>query len=114
MLVNKLIMSSRYIFLLLIILAVALEVAADVLFKKWSQGNKNYWLIAGLVIYMIGTAFWAYSLKYGHLSKAISIFAVLNLIILVLVGVLVFKEDMSLINKIGIILGIMSVILIEI
>jgi len=103
----------KYIFLFLIALAVGLEVAADVLFKKWALENKNYLLIVGLVIYMIGTTFWAYSLRYGHLSKAISIFAVLNLIILVLVGVLFFKEDLSMINKIGVILGIVSVILIE-
>ena len=60
------------------------------------------------------TTFWAYSLKYGHLSKAISIFAILNLVILVLVGVFIFKEDLSLTNKIGIILGIIGIILIEI
>lgn len=106
-------MIAKYIFLLLIALAVALEVAADVLFKKWSLGSKSYWLIIWLAIYMIGITFWAYSLKYGHLSKAISIFAVLNLIILVLVGVFVFKEDLSLTNKIGIILGIIGIILIE-
>ncbi|HEY4495263.1 MAG TPA: EamA family transporter, partial [Candidatus Paceibacterota bacterium] len=70
--------------------------------------------IIGLVIYMVGTTFWAYSLKYGHLSKAISIFAILNLVILVLVGVFIFKEDLSLTNKIGIILGIIGIILIEI
>ena len=107
-------MIAKYIFLLLITLAVALEVAADVLFKKWSLESKSWWLIVGLVIYMIGTTFWAYSLKYGHLSKAISIFAILNLIILVLVGVFIFKEDLSLTNKIGIVLGIIGVILIEI
>lgn len=106
-------MIAKYIFLFLITLAVALEVAADVLFKKWSLGSKSYWLIIGLIIYIVGTTFWAYSLKYGHLSKAISIFAVLNLVILVLVGVFIFKEDLSLINKIGIIVGIISVILIE-
>lgn len=106
-------MIAKYIFLFLITLAMALEVAADVLFKKWSLGSKSCWLIIGLAVYMIGTTFWAYSLKYGHLSKAISIFAVLNLIILVLIGVLVFKEDLSLINKIGIVLGIIGIILIE-
>lgn len=91
-----------------------MEVTADVLFKKWSLGSKNHWLIIGLIIYIIGTTFWAYSLKYGHLSMAISVFAVLNLIILVLVGVFVFKEDLSLTNKIGIILGIIGIVLIEI
>lgn len=104
---------SKYLFLLLVTLAVALEVIADVLFKKWAIENKNYLLTVGLAIYMVGTAFWAYSLRYEYLSKAISVFAVLNLIILVLVGVLFFKEDLSTTNKIGVILGIVSVILIE-
>ena len=82
---------AKYIFLLLITLAVALEVFADVLFKKWAIENKNYLLAIGLIVYMVGTTFWAYSLRYGHLSRAISIFAVLNLIILVSVGIIFFK-----------------------
>ena len=104
---------SKYIFLTLIALAVILEVIADILFKKWSLVNKNSLLIAGLVIYFIGTFIWAVSLKYELLSKAISIFTILNLIIVVLVGVLIFKEDLSSINKLGIGLGVISVILIE-
>ncbi len=95
-------------------LAVSLEIVADVLFKKWSLGSKNYLFIAGMIIYMIGTAFWAYSLKFENLSKAISVFVISNLIILVLVGVFIFKENLSLVNKIGIIIGIIGIILIEI
>ena len=82
--------------------------------KSGRWGAKVIGSSSGLSLYIVGTTFWAYSLKYGHLSKAISIFAILNLIILVLIGVFVFKEDLSLTNKIGIILGIISVILIEI
>ncbi len=104
----------KIIFLVLVLLAVALEIIGDVLFKKWSIDNKYILLYLGLIIYFIGTIFWAISLKYEYLSKAISVFTVLNLIIIVLVGVLYFKEDLSLINKIGIALGILSVILIEI
>jgi len=48
-----------------------------------------------------------------YLSKAISVFTVLNFIIIVLIGVLYFREDLSLINKIGIALGILSVIFLE-
>jgi multidrug transporter EmrE-like cation transporter len=104
----------KFIFFGLITLAVALEVVGDIFFKKWSINNKNILLYAGLLIYFIGTVFWAVSLKYEYLSKAISVFTVMNLIIIVLVGVLYFKEDLSLINKFGIGLGILSVVLIEI
>lgn len=106
--------SSKIIFFTLTTIAVLLEVVGDIYFKKWSLENKNLLLYLGLFIYFIGTIFWAVSLKYEYLSKAISIFTVLNLIIVVLVGVLYFQENLSLINKIGIVLGIVSVILIEI
>ncbi len=107
-------MVSKFIFFGLISLAVALEVTGDIFFKKWSLGTKNILLYVGLLVYFIGTIFWAISLKYEYLARAISVFTILNLIIIVLVGVLYFKEDLSLINKIGIGLGILSVILIEI
>lgn len=101
----------KLIFFGLIVLAVALEVVGDVLFKKWTIDNKNLLLYSGFLIYAISTIFWAISLKYDFLSKAISIFTILNLIVVVLVGVLYFKEDLSLLNKIGIGLGALSVIL---
>lgn len=98
----------------LIILAVILEVMADILFKKWVIESKNLLFALGLLIYFIGTIFWAISLKYEFLSKAISIFTILNLIVIVLAGIIIFKENLTLLNKIGIGLGILSIILIEI
>lgn len=106
--------SFKFLFFGLMALAVAFEVFADVLFKKWAIENKNILLAIGLLIYFVGTIFWAFSLKYEFLSKAISIFTVLNLIVVVLVGVIMFKENLSLVNKIGIGLAILSVILVEI
>lgn len=105
--------SLRLIFFSLVIIAVALEVIGDVLFKKWSIEAQNLLLIIGLLVYFIGAVFWAVSLKYELLSRAISIFTILNLIIIVLVGVFMFKEELSLINQVGIFLGVASIILIE-
>ena len=104
----------KFIFLGLIALAVVFEVAGDIFFKKWSLESKNILFYVGLLVYLVGTIFWAVSLKHEYLSRAVSIFTVLNLIAVVLVGVFYFKEDLSLINKIGISLGVLSVILIEI
>jgi len=110
-------MSSGFILKLLffglITLSVFFEVAGDIFFKKWSIDNKNILLYLGLIIYFIGTVFWAISLKYEHLSKAIPVFTVLNLVLAVLVGAFYFKENLSLVSKIGIGLGILSVILVE-
>ena len=90
-----------------------LEIVADIVFKKWAIDDSRYLLGVGLAVYFIGTIFWAISLKYEHLSTAISIFTILNLIIIVLVGVIYFNEDLSLVNKLGIGLGILSVVLME-
>lgn len=103
----------KYLFFAFILLAVGLEIIADILFKKWATENTNLLLITGLLLYFLGTAFWAFSLKYEFLSKAISIFSVLNLIIVALVGIFYFKEDITILNKIGIALGVLSIILIE-
>lgn len=105
--------NTKLIFFGLIVVAVVLEIAADIMFKKWAIDSKFHILAVGLTVYFIGTILWAFSLKYEHLSTAISIFTIVNLIVMVLVGMLYFKEDLSLINKIGIGLGILSVLLLE-
>ena len=101
------------LFLVLVGAAVALETVADILFKKWSLGGKSLLLAIGLALYFAGTVVWAYSLKYEYLSKAITAFTVLNLILVVLAGVYLFNEQLSLLNKLGILFGIASVILIQ-
>jgi multidrug transporter EmrE-like cation transporter len=105
--------TAKIIFFTLIAVAVSLEIVADILFKSWSVSNKHLILILGLTIYTIGTLFWAFSLRYEYLSKAITLFTILNLVVISLVGILYYKEDLSMINKIGIALGVLSVILIE-
>lgn len=105
--------TTKFLFFALIGIGVALEALGDVYFKKWALENKTALLIIGLTIYFAGAVFWALALKHEYLSKAIAIFTVLNLIVVVLIGVLLFKEDLSFANKIGIALGIISIILIE-
>ena len=97
----------------LILIAVFFEAVADILFKEWSIDNKTFYLIAGLAIYFISTVGWAYSLKHNLLSKAITIFTVLNLLLVLLAGYFIFNERLSTPNKIGVVLGVVSVILLQ-
>jgi multidrug transporter EmrE-like cation transporter len=105
--------TTKFLFFTLIGIGVALEVIGDVYFKKWAMENKTLLLILGLAVYFAGSVFWALSLKHEYLSKAGAIFTVLNLIAVVLIGALLFQENLTLTNKIGIALGIVSIILIE-
>jgi len=100
-------------FLIIILAAAALEVVADILFKKWSMNGRAILLAAGIGLYIIGTVAWAFSLKFELLSKAISIFTILNLIAVAIAGFVIFKEDLSFTNKIGFVLGIVAIVLIE-
>ncbi len=101
-------------FIYLVTIVAFLEVIGDILFKEWSIHSKNYLLILGILAYMAATLFWAFSLKYQSLSKAMVIFAVLTLIVGILVGVLFYKEDLSTLNIVGIALGLGSIVLLEI
>ncbi len=107
--------NSRLIFWGLMLFGVLLELSADFLFKKWSMDvvGKNFFFIFGLLLYLAGSFFWVSTLKYEFLSKSATIFLILNLIGVVLIGAVIFKEDLSLINKIGIVFGIISIILIS-
>jgi len=105
---------AKIIFFSLVSAAVILEIFGDTILKKWALENKNIFLLVGFSVYIIGSIFWVISLKYETLSRAISIFTVLNMLVIVLVGILFFKENLSLLNKLGIALGIASIILLEI
>lgn len=104
-------MNPKLIFLILTGAAVALEVVGDVFFKKWSLSNRWMLLAIGLAVYFAGTIFWAFSLKHEYLANAIGVFTILNLIAVSLIGIYLFKEDLSVVNKIGIVLGVASVAL---
>lgn len=106
-------MPSRPLFFILIALAVAFEVVADVLFKKWAMENRGQLLAIGLALYFIGTVFWAISLRHDLLSRAVTVFTVVNLLAVVLAGVLIFGEQLTLLQKVGVGLGIISVLLLE-
>ncbi|OHA46182.1 MAG: hypothetical protein A2541_00665 [Candidatus Taylorbacteria bacterium RIFOXYD2_FULL_36_9] len=104
----------KLFFIFLVIVVTILEILGDILFKEWTIHNKKLLLITGVISYMIATIFWAFSIKYQNLSKAVVIFAVLTLIIGVLIGVFIYKEELTSLNIIGIILGLASIILLEI
>lgn len=106
-------MNPKILFWSFTLLGVGLEIAGDVFFKKWTLENKPLLMWAGFVIYSMGALCWAFSLKYEMLSKAISVFTILNLLIVVLIGAIFFKENISLMAKIGILLGLVSILMIE-
>ncbi len=105
--------NNKIVFLALMLIAVGLEIFADIVLKKWSLDNRSSLLVLGIAIYTIGTIFWAFSLKYQYLSQAIVAFTVFNLLAVVMVGIIYFGEQLTVTTKIGIGLSIVSLILLE-
>lgn len=101
-------------FTLIIIVVAIFEVIGDILFKEWTIKNNTWLLISGIIFYMLATTFWAFSLKYQELAKAVVIFGVLTVIIGVLVGVFLYKEKLTSLNILGVTLGLACIILLEI
>lgn|GEM_PF-1710207 len=82
-----------------------METGGDIVLKKWSGDGRPWWLVAGLGLYLVSTVGWVFSLKYELLSKAVVIFTVVNLVAVVVAGVLLFNEQLTGLQKLGIALG---------
>lgn len=97
----------------ILFLAVALELVADVLFKHWALTGKSIFIVVGTFLYLAATLLWAFSLKYQPLSKAIVVFTIGNLILGVIAGIAIFDESLTIIQKIGVIFGLLSIVMLE-
>ncbi len=107
-------MSPKVLFFILVITSVILETVGDIIFKKWSLAP--HWLLfsLGMVVWMLSGVFWVYSMRFELLTKAGVIFTVLSLLCVVGVGVFYFKEELTWWNRIGLFMGLISIILLEI
>jgi multidrug transporter EmrE-like cation transporter len=102
-----------YPILILIIGAISLT-AGDILMKDWVNSSKGLFYVIGLLCYLIGMIFLAQSFKYKNIAIASLMLIFFNIIILYFVSWLWFKEPVSLLKSIGMILGLISVVIMEI
>jgi len=99
--------------IILLSLGALILTIGDVLMKKWVVENKILFYFAGLVIWLVGLNFLALSFKYKNIAVASTIFVVLNVAMLSFASWVYFNEKLSLLEILGICLGITSVIVLE-
>ncbi len=89
------------------------ELIADVLAKQWSL-HKGYALAGGALLgYLIGNYFWLFVLKNGSgLARGAVLFSVVSGIMALILGVVLYKEELTRIQITGLILGLISIALI--
>lgn len=92
---------------------IVFELIADVFAKEYSLRDSYYLWGGAIVSYIIANAFWLNAIKNGSgLGKGAIIFSVVSAIMATIIGVLVYKEIVTKIQFLGMMLGIISLIFI--
>ena len=86
----------------------------DIFMKQWTYNNSWATFMIGLLTWCIGLIFLAFSFKYKNIAIGSLIFSVSNVIFLTIFSWLYYKEVLTINQIIGIILGIIAVIFLEI
>lgn len=104
---------NNFLPFLLLLAGGSVLTVGDIVMKKW-VGNNNWFLFAfGLLIYLIGLCFLAFSFKYKNIAVASVILVLINITTLSLASWLYFKEALSPLQIIGIVLGVGVVAFLE-
>jgi len=87
--------------------------AGDLFMKEWVITNKPYIYLIGMVVYLAGMNFLAFSFKYKNIAVASVIFILINVISLLVFSYFYFHEKLSGLEITGILLGIVAIIMLE-
>ena len=99
--------------LIFMVLVVVLESFSDILAKEWSLKSNNWMVAVALSGYLVTNIFWLYALKNGiGLTRGAVIFSVGSAILGVLIGILFYKETLTSLQTVGVMLGLMGAIMI--
>jgi multidrug transporter EmrE-like cation transporter len=94
-------------------LLIVFEVVADIFAKEWSLKDKPIFWICSILAYIIANTFWLFAIKNGSgLARGATIFSVASAIIAILIGLVFYKESVTTIQFIGMIVGLIAIILI--
>mgnify|MGYP001572985833 FL=1 len=90
------------------------ELIADILAKEWSIKNYPLTLAVGAMLaYLLANMSWLYALKQGSgLARGAVVFSVASAILATGIGFLLYREHVTTIQFIGIIVGIIAISLI--
>lgn len=94
-------------------LLIVFEVIADIFAKEWSLNRPLIFAVGALLAYLAANTFWLFALKNGSgLAKGAIIFSVASAILASVVGIFMYKEELTHLQLSGVFLGIASLVLI--
>ena len=99
---------------LLILLAggIAMTVG-DLVAGKWVQNKNKFLYIVVIILYLIGLNFLIQSYRYSDIAIASILFDLFNVITLTVAGIYLFKENITKTELAGIIVGFVSIVILQ-
>lgn len=85
----------------------------DLVMKKWVVSDLKIYYVIGLLIWVVGLNFLAFSFKYKGIAVASMIFILCNTITLLIAGYFLYGEKISTQEMLGIVLGLGSLALMD-
>jgi multidrug transporter EmrE-like cation transporter len=102
--------------ILLMLVLTIITVFADALLKKASHAASSFLqpsFFVGVIIYIVTAFFWVQIYRTMKFSHAAIVYSVMLITITVMVGIFFFHEKLSVIEYVGLILGLLSVLLLS-
>ena len=85
----------------------------DLIMKRWVGNGSLSLYFLGLGVYLIGMVFLSQSFRFKNIAVASLMLVLFNIISLLLVSWFIYQEKLSLIQIIGVLLGLISIIILE-
>ena len=96
-----------------LLLAITFEVMATLSIKQATLGNTYMWSAIIAVLYIISFSFVYYATKHIEIGTVYAIWAGMGTVLIVLLGWLIFKEDMNIYKIIGVLSIVFGVVLLK-
>ncbi|MDP3731273.1 MAG: hypothetical protein Q8R34_02145 [bacterium] len=102
------------IWIIPLLVLIVFELVADIFAKEWSLGRRSIaYAVLALLAYMLANTSWLIALKNGSgLARGAILFSIASAILATGIGLIFYKEHLSMIQIAGVLLGIFSIFLI--
>lgn len=97
--------------IVLVVVGVGIESVGLYCLKEYADTHHKSYLILGILLYVVVALMFVALLKQRNLGLTNGLWNVLSTVMVVIVGYFAFKEELSIKEVIGIILGIFSLVL---
>lgn len=107
---------ARVLTLLRILLLTIYTVEGDYFLKRASAHSSRFWNIdffIGIFIYASTAFVWVMIYKSTKFSISGVLYSIMSLLIFVIIGVVMFGDKLSLLEVVGLVLGLSSIVILE-